>query len=423
MSSNHLDTPIAHVATWERPAIATGKGETYLVVRVSAARAGHSSRVPIDLALVIDRSGSMAGDELGLAKAGVRTALGLLHPEDRASLIAYDHEVTVLAPLAHLEPGARRMLDAELDRLEARGSTNLFGGWMAGCESITSGRDRVGDRRLKRTLLLTDGLANVGTTEPREIAHHAAQLRVRGVSTSTLGVGTQFDEALLSGMAEAGGGNFSWVENPRQLPAFFARELGELLTVAALDARLRLTLPKGLRATLLNPYPVDRVGKEITVQLGALPAGLTLDLVFSVTGRFAELVPVAPLTLELDWAEVDSDRRRTIPVSVSPIQVVTPVAFKRTRRDPDASEQVARMRAEQAKREAITHYRAGRNEAALGILNEARDFAMSAPLAAPGEMLRELTDLMEVDPSAPAFEGVRRRTLNDAHRRSRGREA
>ena len=410
-------------AAWERPVIATGKGETYLVVHVVAPRPANPTRVPIDLALVLDRSGSMAGDELALAKAGVRTALDLLRPEDRANLVAYDHEVELLAPLAHLDPYARRSLETQLARLEARGSTDLFGGWMAGCESLTSGRDRLAGPRVARTLLLTDGQANVGTVDPTEIAHHAAQLRVRGITTSTLGVGVGFEEMLLTGMAEAGGGNFAYAEHAGVLPAFFARELGELLTVAALDARLRLTLPKGLRATLLNPYPVDRVGKTLTVQLGHLPAGLTLDLVFSVTGRFAGLVPIAPLALELDWAEAEGDRRRTVPVGVRPIQVVTPVEFERSRRDAGASEQVAKIRAERAKREAIVHYRAGRHADAHGVLNDARAYAMAAPLSDADTTVDEIDHLMATDPSAPDFESVRRQTLNDAHRRSRGREA
>lgn len=416
-------SPLAVDATWERPAIATGKGETHLVVRISAARSAGASRVPVDLALVVDRSGSMSDDKLELAKAGVRTALDLLRPEDRASLVAYDHEVDLLAPLAHLDPVARRTLDSRLTRLEARGSTDLFGGWMAGCESLTSRRDLLPGPRIARTLLLTDGLANVGTTEPHEITHHATQLRVRGVSTSTLGVGVDFDEELLSGMAEAGGGNFAWVEHPRELPAFFARELGELLTVSALDARLRLTLPKGLRTSLLNPYPVDRDKKRLTVALGDLPAGLTINLVFSVTGRFAGPSPVAPVAIELDWAEVEGDRRQSTPVIVPPIQVVPPVEFDRTRRDAGASEQVARIRAEQAKREAITHYRAGRHADAHGVLNEARVYAMSTPMTASDTTVSELDELIATDPSAPAFASVRRRTLNDAHRRSRGREA
>ena len=412
-------------ATWERPAIATGRGETYLVVRLVAPRPANPTRVPIDLALVIDRSGSMDGGKLDLAKAGVRTALDLLRPEDRVSLVAFDHEVDVLAPSAHPDPFTRRALERRLNRLDSRGSTDLFGGWMAGCETIASdaARDRRSGPRVRRTLLLTDGQANVGTTDPGEIAHHAAQLRVRGISTSTLGVGNGFEEDLLTAMAEAGGGNFAYAEHAGVLPAFFARELGELLTVAALDAKLRLTLPKGLRATLLNPYPVDRVKKELTVQLGDLPAGLTIDLVFSVTGRFAGSVPVAPLALELDWTEVEYDRRRTIPVGVRPIHVVSPVEFERIRREAGASERVAKMRAEQAKREAITHYRAGRHAEAHGVLNQARTYAMAAPMAASDTTVHELDDLIAVDPSAPAFESVRRQTLNDAHRRSRGRES
>ena len=108
---------------------------------------------------------------------------------------------------------------------------------------------------------------------------------------------------------------------------------------------------------------------------------------------------------------------------VDPIRVVTPSEFKRSRRDGGASEQVARIRSEQAKREAITHYRAGRHDAAHDALNVVRDYAMSAPMPAADTTVGELDALLAADPTAPSFETVRRRTLNDAHRRARGRDA
>ena len=130
-----------------------------------------------------------------------------------------------------------------------------------------------------------DGLANVGVTDPRELVGHAVQLRRRGVTTTTFGVGADFDEQLLNSLAEGGGGNFYFIEEARQIPAFFKGELGELLTVVAERVTVTLTLPPGVRGELLNDYPVERAGKTFTVELGNLSAGDEKSVLFELTGR------------------------------------------------------------------------------------------------------------------------------------------
>jgi Ca-activated chloride channel family protein len=169
----------------------------------------------MSLGLVLDRSGSMAGAKLDLAREGAIRAIRALRPEDRLSLVAYDDRIELLVRSG--PPTSRqRVAEHRLLQLEARGNTDLCGGWLRGCEQVGLG---IEDGRLGRCLLLTDGLANEGVTDRLAIVGHAAELRRRGVTTSTLGVGRDFDEGLLREMAEGGGGNF-YFAGARQLSDF-----------------------------------------------------------------------------------------------------------------------------------------------------------------------------------------------------------
>jgi hypothetical protein len=120
------------------------------------------------------------------------------------------------------------------------------------------------EQGVNRCLLLTDGLANVGITDPAQLAHHAAELRARGVSTSTFGVGNDFDERLLQELADAGGGHFYYIADAPQIRDAITSEVGETLEVVARDVTLEITRAtisdcrSARKATTRAPTPVCR---------------------------------------------------------------------------------------------------------------------------------------------------------------------
>jgi Ca-activated chloride channel family protein len=423
MAKQHI---ISVSTRWDRPAVATGRGETWLVVSIAVpAVTSRRKRPPVDVAFVIDRSGSMSGPPLDLAKQGVIAALDQLGDADALAVVAYDDKITTISPLAAATSSHRARIASTLREVREGGSTNLFGGWMMGCEHL----DHPGPAakgRVRRVILLTDGLANVGLLDPQQISHHVSRERVAGVATSTLGLGTGFDETLLSGMAEAGGGNFAFAQDPRDLPAFFARELGEALSVVASSAKVRLTLPKGVRARLLNPFPSERKGKEVCVEFGDLPAGMTLDLVFSVTTRATDEGPLPPLHLEAEWIPQTGDGTPGTAVIerpvVDPLMVVDPRAFATMPRDETAAAAVSRVVANDARREALRHYRVGDAVSARSALRSAQAFAMSAPVPDTA-LLNTLEEEAGIDPNSAAFRQQSRTIEAEAHRRNRGRSA
>jgi Ca-activated chloride channel family protein len=243
----------------------------YLVVHLAAPDAPHrSDRLPVNISLVLDRSGSMGGPKIRLAKEAVERALATLDPGDRFSVVAYDDTIDVVVPSAAATADARAAAGEALRRVDARGSTNLFGGWMRGCEQVAL---HVGGEVVSRALLLTDGLANVGVTDRFELETHAAELRRRGVATSTFGVGHDFDEALLEAMATAGGGNFYYIQDARQIGDFMTSELGEALEVVARDVRLEVVVPSGAQLEVLEAERAERRGRRgWAVEIGDLVA-------------------------------------------------------------------------------------------------------------------------------------------------------
>ena len=259
---------------------AASTSRRYLRVEVTAppAETGRA-RPAASLAFVIDRSGSMAYRKLELARRAVNESITRLAAQDRFAVVAYDDRIDVLVPSTAATAEARRDARSAIDRLDARGSTDLGGGWLRGCEQVA---DHLAADGVNRVLLLTDGLANVGMTGLDELSGHAAELRRRGVSTTTFGVGDDFDEELLRAMADAGGGHFRFIADERQIVDHIAGEVGELLEVTAREAIVEVTGPDGLEVRTLSPYPIEVRGERTTVRLGDLVADQVLELVLEL---------------------------------------------------------------------------------------------------------------------------------------------
>ncbi|MGH2408201.1 MAG: vWA domain-containing protein [Candidatus Limnocylindrales bacterium] len=245
----------------------------------------NDGRLPVNLAFVLDRSGSMGGDKIRLAKQAVNEALDRLHPDDRFSVVVYDDHIDVVMPTSAATTEARREALERLARIEARGSTDLGGGWLRGCEQVALALSEEG---VNRCLLLTDGLANVGMKDPDELARHADELRARGVSTSTFGVGADFDERLLQSMASAGGGNFYYIADAAAIRDHITSEVGESLDIVARGVVLEVTAPRGVRVEALSPYPTRQHGGWTEIEIGNLTSDQQLQVVLRLTFPFGQ---------------------------------------------------------------------------------------------------------------------------------------
>ncbi len=269
---------------------ANGRSERFLLVGVTAPTVAPDPsrrRPPVNLGFVLDRSGSMGSQrKLGLARQAVLEASHRLDDPDRFSVVVYDNEVEVVMSGVLASAESKRLAATRLDTVDARGSTDLHGGWLAGCEQVAAGLQPDG---VNRVLLLTDGLANVGVTDHDELVSAAHDLRRRGVTTSTFGVGTDFDETLLQGIADAGGGHFYFIGDVAQMRDHITSEVGETLEVVAREVVLELTLPESVRVDSLSPFRVERRGGRALVFLGDMVSGQALSLVLRVTFDYGEI--------------------------------------------------------------------------------------------------------------------------------------
>lgn len=426
-SSVALDQPVV-AARWERGIIPASGGDVALLVRMSAQPASETARrAPIDAAFVLDHSGSMNGGKLDLAKTGVDLAMAHLRDDDRAALVIYDDEVATLQPLACATPRVKASLRLALHGIDPGGSTFLSGGWTAGCKELAEapalpaadGRQT----RVRRVILLTDGLANVGISDPAALAKHAGELRRRGIATTTVGVGQDFDEGLLSAMAEAGGGHFEYAADPAALRDFFARELRQMTSVAATGCTLTVALPAGVRAELLSVFPVETLDGELSVAIGDLHAEDEIDLLFAVTAEAGDLGTTLPVGVTAAWTDVATDRRLEFDASPEPLRRVKPAEVEGVAADPDVAEQAALQRAASERRAGLELDRRGDHAGSRDRMARAYRLLQAAPMTArvqtDAAMSFELFDL----PSDAAYDSHTRKTAQlREHLRRRGSE-
>ena len=341
-------------------------------------------RAPINVSLVLDRSGSMQGPPLEAAKAAAARFAGFLGAEDRLSVVAFDGEVdTLFGPAAAGDPGA----GAAIARLAPRGSTNLSGGWLKGMqhvkESLVDGTNRV--------VLLTDGQANQGITDPARLVGMATSASAERVSTTCIGFGAHFNEDLLEPMARHGGGNYWFVESNDQMEGIFESEIEGLVALAAqnVEVEVSLTHPRAAGVTFLQSYPVTTTpGGAWRVSLGDLyatsPRALGLRFHVDDVAGLGQ-VQVAQVRIDADVVTEAGIEHRTI---------VMPVVANLDGADhvePAVETTFLRFQAARAREEAIRQADAGHYEAAADGLRAASLACM--PYASVAEVAEEIEDL------------------------------
>ena len=209
------------------------------------------SRPPVNLALVLDRSGSMSGDKIEHAKSAAIEAVRRLAADDIFSLVVFDNNVDTLIPAGRVGSGVG--LEARIRSIQPGGGTAIYAGVTQGASEL---RKHSEDRRyIHRLILLSDGLANVGPSSPDELGRLGSALVQEGISVTTVGVGLGYNEDLMARLAQRSDGNTYFVASSGDLPRIFGAELGDVLNVVARGVVLTIEFPEGVR-------PLAFVGRE-----------------------------------------------------------------------------------------------------------------------------------------------------------------
>ena len=246
----------------------------HAMLEVTAPDVVGRERPALHLALVIDRSGSMAGAKLEGAKQAARFLVERLGTEDSLALVTFDDEVTLVAPS---EVPDKEHLGEVIKHITPGGTTNLSGGWLKGAEELR----RAPDDGQKRVLLLSDGHANVGITDADSLTNMVSGIKAQQIGTTTIGFGRNFDENLLTAMADAGGGNGYFAEGPDDAPGIFVEEFEGLATVASQNVSVEITPISDVKFVgVLHEYPTVSVPGGIQVQLGDFYGGEMRRVIF-----------------------------------------------------------------------------------------------------------------------------------------------
>lgn len=221
-----------------------GPREVIVQVEIEARKSDDTKRAPMNLCVVLDRSGSMEGAKIEKARQAAAMAVDKLGDDDIFSLVTYDSETDLLIPPERVGgTDHREDLKSRVHRIQPGGSTALHAGVVLGAKQV---RRLFEKERVNRVILLSDGLANVGPSSTSELARLGRELRSEGIAVSTVGLGDDYNEDLMTALAEASNANYYYVKDAEKLPGIFAQELGAARSLLARSIVIRIEAPDGV---------------------------------------------------------------------------------------------------------------------------------------------------------------------------------
>lgn len=343
----------------------------YLLARLTAGPAPDAHlRRPLNLSVVIDRSGSMSGDKLSYTRQAAAFLVQNLNPRDTLSIVLYNENVETLVlpePVRHKDAITQR-----IEAVRAGGTTNLSGGWLEGCNHVAHA---LNPDHLNRVILMSDGLANRGITDRERLVALAQQKFEAGISTTTMGLGADFNEDLLAAIASAGGGAFYFIESPEVAPLIFQEELRGLLSVVGQNLVISLAMtPYVASVHQLNAYPTTKGPGLAAFRLGDVFGEEVKTLALELTLAGLEQVgPVQIATLRFEYDELAGNgvehRTLELPVMIDVVSPGTQPALPNL----EVSQVVLLLKAAQARNEAIREADQGRYSSASQVLRQAAD--------------------------------------------------
>ncbi len=236
------------------------KSTVYLRVNLQGEKLESTSqRSALNVALVLDRSGSMMGEKMEQTKVAAKAFVDRLDPNDIVSIVIYDDKIEVLYPASKIND--RQKIKDKIDSIEARGSTALYGGVQKGAQEL---RKFISSERINRIILLSDGQANVGLSSPEALGELGKSLVQEGISVTTLGLGMGYNEDLMTKLAYMSDGNHKFLKNNEEIEYFFNKELGVISSVAAQHVEVSIVCDQGVIPIKMLDVDAKINGKNVS---------------------------------------------------------------------------------------------------------------------------------------------------------------
>ncbi len=384
-----VDTAVGldvRVGNWQVP---LGESDVWVQIGLQAKSARPEEIAPLNLALVIDTSGSMdASDKMPYVKNSLRVFVQGLAANDRVALIRYSDTVRTIVPSR--EVGDGKWIDRAIEQLEPGGSTNLHDGLMAGLRAVSSYYD---PKRNNTVIILTDGIANVGVVDPAQIAADARSYTEQGIHLSTIGLGRDFNDALLSELAKQGQGAYHFIDSGEEMDKVFRRDALGLMAKTATDVSLTLRPEEGVLLQSVTGQQAAPPPGPVTIPMRDMGVGDSQVLLARIrlTGREADGARY-PLTVDLQYTDVKTGKVEKLStrsqVAVSRLDAYDPLT------DQEVLRNVTIQRSAEGLKEIARLYKAGRYADAYTLAAQLeRDLRRVAALTNEAQMIKD-ADMM-----------------------------
>jgi Ca-activated chloride channel family protein len=273
--------------------------------------AAGGARTPLNLCLVLDRSGSMEGPPLDYAKQAVQYVVDLLSPNDVLSIVVFDETVDVLMPPQRVTN--KQAIKDGIAQIQPGYTTNISDAMTLAAQQLGSTDDKT---RATRMVFLTDGDPTAGIKDFHSLVQHAGDIKARGITCTFLGFGPEYNEELLAGMAKKTGGNYYYIAQPQLIPEVFRTELEKLVTVTAMNVRLSLRLSRWVSLRGGTGIGVVRDDDEVTLDLADLERGATLQQVLDLDFDNHPLGHYVVATGRLHYEDTSSGGTKVVPIDL-----------------------------------------------------------------------------------------------------------
>ncbi|MBX3224134.1 MAG: VWA domain-containing protein [Labilithrix sp.] len=374
-------------------------GETYLFAQVTASedKAAPSAVTPMNLAIVVDRSGSMKGERIANAMNAAVFAVERMRDGDSVTVVSFDTAAQVVVPPTRISAGNRSSIESAIRSIRLGGDTCISCGLVEGMQQLAL-TSLTGDR-ISRMILLSDGATNAGVRDMAGLRGMANRMHGRGVTISTIGVDVDFDEKVMAAIASEANGRHYFVANSSGLPAVFGQEFDDLLASVAKETELAISLAPGVEVAEVFDRSFRREGNKLIVPFGTFSAKQEKTVLVKLrvpTDRDGDQ-PVADVKL----AFRDLVKRADGACSGSLSVAVKADGSEQQELDPFVAARLERSRTAQTLTEANKLFEAGRvGEARAKLAARKTDlkktettalaFAAAAPSAAPRRSARGL---------------------------------
>lgn len=369
---------------------AAHQGEVIARLRIDAKPFARNERPPVNLGLVLDTSGSMAGDAIKHARDAAKEMLEQLKVGDRLAIITFHSTSQVLVPSTEITAANKADIGARIDAIEAIGTTDMAGGMNLAVQQLSP---HVHDKRISRIVLLSDGVPN----DQSPIMNLALGAQRLGIAITALGLGVDYNETLLANMAQRSGGAFHYIEEPNMVASVFRDEVLRLERMVARNMTLTLNPGPGVAIQEVIGLPMQRPNQRtVFVQLGDLAEGEPRDVLVRMhVGPRRDGATVELLDGVLGFvdavAEAGSFQRRVFLAA----RATSDLAMIKEGADPAIEEAVESARAAAATVNAVANARAGNLIEAQRILDTANPNLRRAAKRLNNKKLAQQADEME----------------------------